>query len=124
MSEKIKATTDTPETKIRSLRQNSAIHKYLEMVAHELANQGQTIQSIVKKVNMVEITPTTQTIKEIIWRPIQEIVIGKKSSTELTTAEVNQVYDIISMFLSKNFEIYLPFPSQKETEEYLKSFTQ
>jgi hypothetical protein len=106
----------------RTLTQNSALHKYLEMVAHELQNQGQTMQNVVRKVDMVEITPTTQTVKEIIWRPIQEITLGKKSSTELSTAEINKVYEIMSMFLAKEFEISLPFPSQELTDNYLQSY--
>lgn len=106
----------------RTNQQNKAIHKYLEMVAHELQNQGQTLQDVVKKVNMVEITPTTQTLKETLWRPIQEIVVSKKSTTELQTNEVKEIYNIISMFLAKNFEISLPFPSQEETDNYLESF--
>lgn len=106
----------------RSNQQNKAIHKYLDLVAHELQNQGQTLQDIVKKVDMIEITPTTETLKSNIWKPIQEAMLGKKSTTELTTAEVNQVYEIISMFLSKNFQIDLPFPSYEDTDNYLKSY--
>ncbi len=112
----------TPTVKQRTIAQNKAIHLYLQNVAHELQNQGQTLQDVVKKVNMVEITPTTQTLKETLWRPIQEIVVSKKSTTELQTNEVKEIYNIISMFLAKNFEISLPFPSQEETDNYLSSF--
>jgi len=111
----------TQDTTRRTLAQNRAIHKYLEMVAHELQNQGQTLQNVIKKVDYAEITPTTTSLKEILWRPIQEVVVSKKSTTELTTAEVNKIYEIISMFLSKQFQISLPFPSQEETQEYIKS---
>lgn len=113
---------DTTKEKQRTTTQNKALHAYLCMVAHELQNQGQTMQNVVRKVDMVEITPTTQTVKEIIWRPIQEITLGKKSSTELSTAEINKVYEIMSMFLAKEFEISLPFPSQELTDNYLQSY--
>jgi len=106
----------------RSSAQNRSIHKYLEMVAHELANQGQTMQGVVRKVAMVEIPPTKDSLKEMLWKPIQEVALGKKSTTELTTDEVNKIYEIISMFLAKEFEISLPFPSYEETENYLKSY--
>src|SRR5688572_26314644 len=112
------ATDNTPK---RTDRQNRSIHAYLNMIAHELQNQGQTLQDVVKKVSFAEITPTTQSLKEILWRPIQETVVGKKSTTELSTAEVNQVYEIISMFLSKQFGISLPFPDEKDSENYLQS---
>lgn len=106
----------------RTNKQNKAIHKYLDMVAHELQNQGQTIQDVVRKTDWIEITPTTIALKETLWRPIQEVVIGKKSTTELTTAEVNEIYAIISMFLSKHFEISLPFPNYEQDENYILSF--
>ena len=105
---------------LRTTRQNSALHKYLEMVAHELANQGQTIQGVVKKVDWIEITPTKESIKETLWRPIQETVVGKKSTTELTTKQVNEIYEIMSMFLSKQFGIALPFPQDLHFETYLQ----
>src|SRR3990167_8295473 len=100
---------------LRTNRQSRALHKYCEMVAHELQNQGQTLQDVIKKVDMVEITPTTHTIKEILWKPIMETVVGKNSTTKISTAEVNKVYEIMAMFLSKNFEISLPFPDRKST---------
>ena len=108
------------ETK-RTTTQNKSIHLYLEMVARELANQGQTMKDVVRLMPEVEIPPTKDSLKQIVWKPIQETALGKKSTTELTTAEVNTIYDIISMFLAKNFEISLPFPSQEETDNYLKS---
>ena len=80
------------------------------------------MQDVVKKIDMCEILPTTRTVKEIIFKPIQEAVLGKKSTTELTTGEVNQVYEVMSMFLAKNFEISLPFPSQELTDNYLQSY--
>jgi len=108
--------------KQRTELQNKSLHLYLELVARELANQGQTMQEVVKKVNWLEITPTKTSIKEVLWRPIQETVVGKKSTTELSTAEVNKIYEIMSMFLSKQFGIALSFPSELDTKEYLKSF--
>lgn len=110
-----------PQPKQRSMSQNRALHKYCEMVAKELENQGVTMQDVVKKVDMVEILPTTRTVKEIIFKPIQEATLGKKSTTELSTVEVSKVYEVMSMFLAKQFKISLPFPSQEDTDSYIKS---
>ena len=105
----------------RTSTQNKSIHLYLEMVARELQNQGQTMKDVVRLMPEVEIIPTKESLKQIVWKPIQEATLGLTSTTELSTADVNTVYDIISMFLAKNFEISLPFPSQEETDNYLKS---
>lgn len=98
----------------RTQNQNSALHLYLTWVAHELQNQGQTMQDVIKKLTFTEITPTMYAVKEIVWRPIQEAVVSKKSTTELTKHEINEVYEIVSMFLSKQFGISLPFPNDND----------
>lgn len=113
---------DTTKEQKRTLRQNKSLHQYFELVAHELQNQGQTMQSVVKKLDFCEITPTKDSVKSIIWKPIQEVVVGKALTRELTTAEINKVYEIVSMFLSKQFGIDLPFPSEEDSENYLKSY--
>ncbi len=108
----------------RSKLQNRAIHAYLTMVANELQNQGQTMQDVVKVITKVEITPTKENVKEIIWREIQKALYGKVSTTELTTDQVSKIYEVMSMFLAREFEIDLPFPSEEQTTNYLKSLDQ
>lgn len=110
-----------PSEEKRTDRQNRTIHLYLTLVARELQNQGQTIQGIVKKVDWAEIIPTKQSVKEVLWRPIQETVVSKKSTTELSTSEVNKIYEIMSMFLSKQFGISLPFPTSQDLINYEKT---
>ena len=100
--------------KQRTELQNRAIHLYLTQVAHELENQGQTMQDVVKKINKVEILPTMQNVKEMIWREIQKTMFKKESTTFLTKHEVTQVYEVMSMWLSKNFGIDLPFPNDND----------
>lgn len=112
---------ETFET-LRTANQNRSLHLYLTLVANELSNQGQTLQGVVKKVPWAEITPTKASLKEVLWRPVQEIVVGKKSTTELTTKEVQEIYNNISMFLAKEFSISLPWPSVEDTTAYQESF--
>ena len=59
-------------TKQRTELQNNALHLYLTMVANEVRNQGQTLQDVVAKINKVEIEPTKDNIKEVVWREIQK----------------------------------------------------
>ena len=105
----------------RTLTQNRGLYKYFELIAHELQNQGHTMNDVVEKYSAIEIYPTTHSVKEVLWKPIMTALLGKSSTTELTTKEINQVYDAVSMFLAKQFGISLPFPSQENTEEYIKS---
>ena len=105
----------------RTKRQNDALHLYLTLVAHELENGGYTMQDVVKKITTIEIPPTKDTVKSIIWKPIQNVLFEKKSTTELTTGEVNRVYEVMAQFLAQQFQISLPFPSEEDTINYLKS---
>jgi len=111
---------DTITPKQRTEKQNNSIHLYLTMVAHELQNQGQTMQDVVKKINKVEITPTMHNLKELVWREIQKVHLGKESTTFLTKHEVDEVYNIMNKWLGLNFEIHIPFPSdeQKQYEKH------
>lgn len=100
--------------KQRTEQQNKAIHLYLSMVATELQNQGQTLQDVVKAIRKVEIVPTKDNLKEVVWREIQKTLFQKDSTTYLTKHEVTQVYEVMSMWLAKNFGISLPFPHDEE----------
>lgn len=59
----------------------------------------------------VEIPWSTVTVKEFIWRPVQKAQLTKKSTTELTTTEIDQVFDTIARHLGTKFGIALEFPS-------------
>lgn len=103
--------------KQRTNQQSKALHLYLSMVARELQNQGQTMQDVVLAVKKVEIIPTTQNLKEMVWREIQKVVTGKESTTFLDKHEVSEVYEVMSMWLSKHFGIDIEFPQDKEYQE-------
>lgn len=51
-------------------------------------------------------------IKEHIWNPVMEKATGKKSSTKLTTKEVDEVADPIIKTMKDAFNLRLLFPSQ------------
>lgn len=101
---------------LRTLKQSNSIHLYFEQVATELSNQGQTVQSICERIQRVEIHPTKESVKEVIFKPIIKALYNKRSSTELTTKELSKAYEVMSQFLSREFEISIPLPSvEKET---------
>lgn len=109
---------DTPNTKIRSLAQNRALHKWCTECATELSNAGVTVQAFIKD---IEADFTMETVK-MMWRAFAKAKYGKESTTQLTSKQINEVYDECNRHLAK-FEIHLPFPSQEQTEEYIKSLT-
>lgn len=95
------------EIKQRTLQQNKSLHKFFELLATELNDAGYDMKKVVK----VDIPWNRETIKEYIWRPVMEAQLLKKSTTEMTTAEVNQVYETINRLMAEKFGIHVPYPS-------------
>ena len=95
----------------RTQSQNNALHLYLSQVAETLAREGHTMQDVTKAIRRAEIRPTMAALKEVVWRPLMEIIHAKKSTTELTTREIDQVFDIICKHLGEKFGITIEFPS-------------
>jgi len=50
-------------------------------------------------------------VKENLWRPIQEAILDKKSTTKLSSDEVSIIYDTLNRALSVKFGISVQFPS-------------
>jgi len=102
--------------KPRTSQQNNAIHLYLSQVATELERNGYTMQDVMERITKVEVMPTGNALKEVVWKPIQKILFGKKSTTELSkTEEIDKVYDVINKWLAREFDgLHIPFPSQDE----------
>jgi hypothetical protein len=98
---------DIKNLDIRTIKQNSALHKYFELVSRELNDRGLTVTKTIK----ADIVWSPASIKEVLWKPIQEAVLKKKSTTELNKSEIDSVYDVMNMALGQKFGIHVPFPT-------------
>jgi hypothetical protein len=98
---------DIKNMDIRTLKQNSALHKYFELVSRELNDRGLTVTKTIK----ADIVWSPASIKEVLWKPIQEAVLKKKSTAELNKSEIDSVYDVMNMALGQKFGIHVPFPT-------------
>jgi len=107
----------------RSIKQNRAIHLWFRLLADTLNDSGLDMKAVLKP--SVSISWTDKTIKEYIYKPIIEAMLLKKSTTELTTKEIDKVWEIINLHLGEKFGVEVPpIPSQEQTENYLKSLKQ
>ncbi len=91
----------------RTGRQNNALHAYCREVAKQMEARGYDMREVLKPT--VEITPTLEIVKDHIWKPVQESVTGRSSTTDLTTKEVDAVYQVISKHLATKFDITVAF---------------
>lgn len=100
-------------------QQRKATHKYFEEVARELNNQGIDVKVLVSNLR-VDATP--EMVKNI-YRAIGKEKFGITSTEELTTTQVTQCYEEMNRLLA-SVGCHVAFPSQENTDEYLRSFVQ
>lgn len=103
-------TDEQAAEKQRTDTQNRALHLYFQLVADRL-NEAGLDKSVVLK--GIDVPWTKVGIKEDLWRPIQIAQLGKESTTELSTKDIDAVFDTINRHLAQ-FGIHEPFPSIEE----------
>lgn len=105
--------------KHRTNLQNRALHKLFSMLSDELNTLGLDARLILKPTYQIWWTP--EMIKRDLWKPLQEAMYDKSSTTELTTVEIQKVYEQLAKIIGEKHGVDVAFPSYQETEEYLKS---
>ena len=109
----------------RTNPQNRAIHLFFRQLAAELNGIGVTCKfsSILKDV-FLEKEWDEHTIKEFIWRPVQKAVLGKDSTTQLSTTDIDRIAKPIIQALGYKYNLGLVFPSQlsKQLEDESRTF--
>lgn len=98
--------------KQRTLQQNKALHKYFTLLAEELNQAGYDMRRTLKP--GVDIPWSPETVKEYLWKPIQNAQLMKQSTTELTTKEIDLVYDTLTRHLGETTGVSVEFPSQED----------
>lgn len=99
--------------KPRTLSQNSALHLYFRLLADELNAAGYTVQLVLKE--KVDLDWTPHSIKELLWRPAQQALFNKTSTTKLDKLmEIDFIYDHLNRHLSEKFFVHVPFPHSTE----------
>lgn len=99
---------------LRTLAQNRAFHLYFTMVAVQLNNSGLYINKLIKEEKYkADIDWSGNLVKEQLWKPIQNAILDKKSTTQLEKAEVDRVYNTLNRYLSR-MGISVPFPNREK----------
>lgn len=62
----------------------------------------------------IEIRWTPHNIKEYLWRPVQIASLGKESTKDLNTKEIDIVWETLNRFLGERLGVHVPFPSLEE----------
>ena len=92
---------------VRTSKQNRAMHMFCGWIAEAL-NENDLYFSKIYKMD-AELTWTPVMVKEMLWKPVQEVLTKKKSSTRLTTKELTEVADLLQKNLAlKGLSISFP----------------
>ena len=86
--------------------------EYFSLVASALNNAGHDMRAILLP-RKVELWWDKDTVKEFLWRPVQKHQLQKISTTQLSTKEIDEVYDTVNRHLGKHIETVM-FPSIDE----------
>lgn len=93
--------------KQRTYSQNRALHLFYRLLAETLNNSNLTVQLVLAK--KMDLEWDEHKVKELLWRPAQQAILGKKSTTELSkTEDIDKVYDHLVRHLGEKFEIEVP----------------
>lgn len=96
----------------RTKQQNKALHVLFNLLAGILNENGLDMRKTLKP--EIDIPWSGASVKEFLWRPIQKAQLDKQSTTELTTVEIDQVFDTINKHMGERFGLHVPFPSIEE----------
>lgn len=93
-----------------SARQQRALHKWFDMLADTLNDAGWDMKKTLKQ--EIDIPWTKTMVKEHIWRPLQEVMLQKRSTTDLNSDDIEIIYKtIVRALASKTGCDIPPFPS-------------
>jgi len=95
--------------KKRTLRQNNSLHLYFNHLSKALNDAGLDVQTTLK--HNISVPWSDKTVKELIYKPILKAQLGKDSTTQMTTKEIDLVFDTITRFTSEKLGLQVDFPS-------------
>ena len=96
----------------RTLTQNAALHLYFRMLADKLNESGLDMKKVLKP--SIDIPWTEESVKTHLWKPVQQVMIEKASTTKLSKMDVSDVYEVLNRHLAEKLGVFLPFPHEDE----------
>lgn len=94
--------------KKRTELQNRSLHLYFTQLAEALNDAGYDMKKTIRQ--EIDIYWTPYNIKEFLWRPVQNALYGKKSTTQLTTAEIDKVFELVNKTIGERTGVHIDWP--------------
>ena len=105
----------------RTNSQNAALHLWFDMLAQAFEEADIDLKALLEA-KSVSVPVSGLMVKNIIWKPVQNLMFDKPSTTQLDRAkEIDAIYDVVNRHLIENFidkgnkKLVIPaFPSYDE----------
>ena len=95
----------------RTVQQNKCLHSYLAQLADALNGAGYDVTD--GKVIRLPVAFTPENVKEMIFKKVMmSLYPDKTSTTELSTTEIQTVYENLNKFTAEKFGIGLDWPDR------------
>ena len=98
------------QIKQRTLLQNRSLHLAFSQMAKILNEYGLNSDD---KIIDIDIPWSCETVKEMLWRPVQQALLGKSSTTELSTTDIDKVFEVIVKAVAEKTGEVLEWPSME-----------
>ena len=92
--------------KQRTNAQNRALHLWCRLLSECLNSAGLDQRTVLKET--VEIPWNEESVKESLWKPLQQAVIQKESTADAETGDYNKVYETLCRHLSDKLGVVPP----------------
>lgn len=99
----------TEKQKPRTIKQNAALHVFFSKLSDMLNDAGYDVMKTLRHDIAIPWQPVL--IKELMWRQIQKAMYDKQSTADLSSGELQLVYDTLNRHLGERFGIHCPWPS-------------
>ena len=100
------------KVKMRTRRQNNALHLFCEQLARALNDSGLDQRKVLKPSYSIDWEMVD--VKERLWRPFQIAITGKESTTDLDSqVEITKIHKTLMRELGEKHGVgYIPFPAE------------
>jgi len=94
----------------RTRQQEKSLHLWCELLAETFNAAGLDMRQVLR--HDIQIPWSKTSVKEHIWRPVQETITGHESTTDPETDEYVLIYETLNRHLSEKFGITVSWPSR------------